>query len=81
LPNELEKKIPIFSFGFSFLSSKCHIVEIQDLYVGDKPPFKCSLLLRPLSQAGDDEAKDEDVSQVLSFFLASALFASHLPLR
>ena len=49
--------------------------------VGDKPLFQCSLLLRLLSTASDDEDEDEDASQVPTFFLAGACFVSDLPGR
>ena len=52
-------------------------MEIQDLYVGDKLLLRCSLLLRPLSKASDED-EGEGISQVLSFFLASAVICQSL---
>ena len=44
----------------------------------DKPLFKCSLFLRLLSKASDNEVEVEDAFQVPIFFLAGASFASDL---
>lgn len=45
----------------------------------DKPLFKCSLSLRLLNKASDNEDEVEDASQGPIFFLAGASFASDLP--